>query len=80
MVSHPAMKFVSKTDYFSPDAIKERALRLTEFFVRGPYDYAMLLTLLGVWNDQFRRMALANIPFGSRSPRPPRTRHLRHLN
>ena len=53
MPSHPAMKFQSKTDYFLPDAIKGQALRLAEFLVRGPYDYAMLLTLLGVWNDQF---------------------------
>ena len=49
----PATKFQSRTDYFAPDAIKEREKYLAEFFVAGPYDYAMLLTLLGVWNDQF---------------------------
>ena len=53
MTKHPATKFQSKTGYFAPDVIKERETCLAEFFVAGPYDYAMLLTLLGVWNDQF---------------------------
>ena len=53
MTKHPATMFQSRIDYFAPDAMKEREKYLAEFFVAGPYDYAMLLTLLGVWNDQF---------------------------
>jgi hypothetical protein len=43
------------TDYFEQDNIKERDREdcATEFLFEGPYDYGMLLTLLGVWNDQF---------------------------
>ena len=50
---NPAVKFQAKTDYFTPDSIKERVPHLTEFFVLGPYDYDMRISLLGVWNDQF---------------------------
>ena len=55
---NPATKFLSGTDYFEPDAVKVREDCLSEFLVdEGPYDYGhdygMLLTLLGVWNDQF---------------------------
>ena len=47
------MKFQVKTEYFTPDAIRERVTHLTDSFAQGPYDYDMLLSLLGVWNDQF---------------------------
>jgi hypothetical protein len=50
---NPATKFQAKTDYFTPDSIRERVTHLTDFFVQGPYNYEMLLSLLGVWNDQF---------------------------
>ena len=53
MTKHPATKFQSRTDYFAPDAIKEREKYLAEFIVVRPYNYAMLVTLIGLWNDQF---------------------------
>ena len=48
-----AMKFQAKTDYFTPDPIRERVTHLTDFFAQGSYDYDMLLPLLEVWNGQF---------------------------
>ena len=50
---NPPTEFLSETDYFEQDKIKEREDCLIEFLFEGPYDYGMLLTLLGVWNDQF---------------------------
>ena len=76
MVAHPATKFLSDTDYFVPDAIKEREECLAEFFVERPYDYAMLLTLFGVWNDQFTDGTCKHIPSGSRSLGPLRAYRL----
>jgi hypothetical protein len=53
MAPNPATKFKSDTDYFCPAALREREFCLTEYLERGPFNYDMLLTLLGLWNDNF---------------------------